>query len=127
MRNKTVIICAVICAVLFAAACVAVIIQYGSKDEGNIRITLDGNVIYEGASKHAGGALYINAEGKTGVNIIRIDENGVCVESADCPNGECVAMGYLKSKYFPVVCLPNKLMIQYTNTNIEDGLDAVSQ
>ena len=51
----------------------------------------------------------------------------MCVESADCPNGECVAMGYLKSRYLPVVCLPNRLVIQYSDVNASDEPDAVSK
>ena len=127
MRNKTVIVCAVICGVLFISAAVLVILQFADKTGEGIIITLDGVKIYEGAGTHTGETLYIDAQGKYGINHIRIDETGVCVESAGCPNGECVAMGYLKNRYLPIVCLPNKLEIQYAGALAEDELDAISQ
>ena len=93
MRNKTVRICAFLCILLFTAAAVAVILQYGSKTPDEIEITVDGKTIYRGEGKTDGEPVYIDAVGQNGTNRVRIDSNGVKVESASCPNGECVAMG----------------------------------
>ena len=130
MRNKTVRICAFLCILLFTAAAVAVIFQYSSKTPNEIEITVDGKTIYRGASKTDGEHVYIDAVGKNGTNRVRIDSNGVKVESASCPNGECVAMDYLHSMYLPIVCLPNNLVIRYvggSSGETEPEVDAVSK
>lgn len=50
-----------------------------------------------------------------GENVILVGPEGVCVESADCADGICVEMGYLKSAALPIVCLPHRLTIRYAN------------
>ena len=59
------------------------------------------------------------------VNTVQIDENGICILRADCPDQTCVSMGYLKENGLPIVCLPNRLVIQYGSENSE--VDAVAR
>ncbi len=128
MRNKTVIITAIVCAVVFVSALIFVLIGYQAEPKKEIEILLDGKVLYRGSATLSGEPDYIEAKGKNYTNRIRIDETGVKVESATCPNGECVQMGYLKSPYLPIVCLPNNLVIRYVNTaDSSEEMDAISQ
>ena len=131
MRNKAVVITSLICAVLFLGAITAVLYQNAAKTGNEIEIVLDGQVIYSGSATHAGEPLYIEAVGRACTNRICIDEQGVFVESSDCPNGECVNMGYLKSRYLPIVCLPNNMLIRFTDGSdtalLDDTMDAISQ
>jgi hypothetical protein len=46
-----------------------------------------------------------------GFNTVRIAEGQVCVESADCPNQNCVQQGAISEPGQTVVCLPHKLVI----------------
>jgi hypothetical protein len=46
-----------------------------------------------------------------GFNTVRIAEGKVCVESADCPNQNCVQQGAISEPGQTVVCLPHKLVI----------------
>ena len=55
-------------------------------------------------------------EGYGGKNVILIEKGRICMESADCPDGICVAEGWLPDFGFPIVCLPHHLYIQ-----MEDG------
>ena len=129
MRNKAVIITAGVCLVLFLSALGIVVWQYSKEPSTEIEILLDGKTIYSGSTVHAGTPLYVDAVGKEFTNHIRIDEIGVTVESSTCPNGECVRMGYLQNRSLPIVCLPNNLVIRYTDNSDSQGgaLDAVSQ
>ena len=49
-------------------------------------------------------------------NVIRIQNHQIYVEDADCPDRTCVSMGVLKSEASPIVCLPNRLMIRFSDT-----------
>ncbi len=109
---------------MLTAAATALILQYRAGSSGEIEITLGGETIYKGPGTSAE-TKYIDIEGAAGAVRVRIDVEGAAVESSDCPNRECVKMGYLKSKYLPIVCLPNRLVIRYTDA--DEDVDAVSK
>ena len=114
MRNRKIkphIICAAVCIFVFACALIGTLLIYGAKPAGQIEIISHGELIFKGSSVKHGASTYINAS--NGENIIRIDEKGVCVESANCPDKDCVNSGYLKNAYLPIVCLPHKLIVRY--------------
>ena len=46
------------------------------------------------------------------------------VESADCPDQVCVDQGWISDGTVPVVCLPNRLVIQIEGGG--DGLDSAT-
>ncbi|MDR1082404.1 MAG: NusG domain II-containing protein [Coriobacteriales bacterium] len=46
-----------------------------------------------------------------GFNTVRIAGGQVCVESADCPNQNCVEQGEIREPGQTVVCLPHKLVV----------------
>ncbi len=131
MHNKKInphIICAAVCAFVFVCALIGTLLIYGAKPAGQIEIISHGELIYKGASVKRGAPVYIDAG--NGENIVRIDEKGVCVESANCPDKDCVNSGYLKNTYLPIVCLPNELIIRYTLSGgaaDSDEPDAISQ
>ena len=127
MRNKTVRACifAVLAVFLLALAGTALTLQ---RDGGeSIEIVSDGTVVYSGPAKAEGEPVYVPVQTERGMNLVRIDAEGVCVESADCPGQECVSTGYLKSAYLPVVCLPHRLVIRFAKTPGEGAPDAVSE
>ena len=55
--------------------------------------------------------LEIEYEGR--VNVIEIKDHRIHVLKAQCPDNTCVSMGWLESA--PIVCLPNRLVIQFKN------------
>ncbi len=70
-------------------------------------------------------------EGTNGKNIISVEPGRICVSEADCPDQICVHQGWQSTGALPIVCLPNKLVIQLVQTNPggseEIALDGVSQ
>ena len=127
MRNKAVKACALAAGILFVLALTGTILTLRQSAPGGIEIVCQGETLYRGPGSTDGEVRYIDARGEWGFNCIRIDERGVCVESADCAGQECVRMGRLKSQYLPVVCLPHRLVIQYVRSEDESELDAVSE
>ena len=54
-------------------------------------------------------------------NVIQILDGKIRVLEADCPDHTCVRMGWLRSDALPIVCLPNRLVIRFCET---DAIDA---
>lgn len=125
------ILCAAACAALFVCALAGTLLTFRRTEVRNIEILSRGNVIYSGPGTVSGKPKYIEVRTELGINLVRIDETGVCVESADCPDLECVHSGYLKNRVLPVVCLPNELIIRYTDDpdrrDENEELDAISR
>ena len=59
------------------------------------------------------------------VNTIEIRDHQIRVLSADCSDQTCVRMGWLKSASMPIVCLPHKLVVEFTDDTQE--IDAVTR
>ena len=65
--------------------------------------------------------------GPAGENRITVKNGAVFVESADCPDQVCVRHGALKPGGEPIVCLPNRLVIEWRNAESEvDGISGRS-
>ena len=62
--------------------------------------------------------------GPAGENRITVKNGEIFVESADCPDQVCVRHGALKKGGEPIVCLPNRLVIEWQNAETE--ADAIS-
>ncbi|MCD8158123.1 MAG: NusG domain II-containing protein [Clostridiales bacterium] len=58
-------------------------------------------------------------EGKQGENIIRVEQGRICVVSASCPDKVCVNQGWISNGVTPIVCLPNKLIIEIEGAEAE--------
>lgn len=63
----------------------------------------------------------IEVEYQDSKNVIQIQDHQICVIDAECPDHTCVKMGELKSSAAPIVCLPNKLVVKFAET---DDIDA---
>lgn len=62
--------------------------------------------------------------GPAGTNVIAVCGGEVYMKRADCPDQICVKHGPLTSGGGPIVCLPNRLSIEWLNT--QTAVDAVS-
>lgn len=59
-------------------------------------------------------------------NTIRISPEGIAVIAADCPDQVCVHQGTHSHGPAPIVCLPHRLSIRFSEkTDNPDSLDAV--
>ena len=50
--------------------------------------------------------------GERGSNTVRVESGRICVVDASCPDHVCVNTGWISDGAIPIVCLPNKLVIQ---------------
>lgn len=64
----------------------------------------------------------ITLSGEYGKNTIYISHGHIEMKSAQCPDKLCVKHGALENSSTPIVCLPNKVVIQFENTAL--GSDA---
>lgn len=57
-------------------------------------------------------------------NTILVNENGISIKDADCPNQECVKSGWIKEPGRMIVCLPFRLIISIegeSNSGVDSG------
>jgi hypothetical protein len=111
-----------LCVAIFVIGIVGSILILQSTHGTMVNVIQDGNVLYSFDLLQAKNqTLEIVYEGRA--NIIEINEGKIRVSEAECPDHSCIRMGYLKSNALPLVCLPNRLIIQFANEN--DDVDAV--
>jgi len=59
-----------------------------------------------------------------GTNVIAIEYGRIRMLEADCPDGACVRKGWVGSGIMPIVCLPHRIVIEFTGCSNAD-VDAV--
>lgn len=114
MKNKVIIAFIII---LFLTGVVGSVVVVGMPSKSHIRIVSDGETVYTADLRTAEDTvLDITYQGH--VNTVEIKDHKIRVKEADCPDQTCVHMGWLSSASMPIVCLPHKLVIEFT-----DGAD----
>ena len=63
-------------------------------------------------------------ESGRGWNRVAVKDGKISVLEASCPDGDCVRCG-AKNSGAPIVCLPNRLSIRFTEADDGDGVDGV--
>lgn len=63
-----------------------------------------------------------SVESPYGTNTITVQGGRIAVTQSDCPGGDCLQTGWQDGGR-PIVCLPHRLVIQFTGTA---GPDAIS-
>lgn len=106
---------------LCAAVCCAILLL--PRGGGTIaRVTLDGAVVAE-IDLSAAHADSFTVTGPAGSNTIQVEQGRIRVSAADCPDQVCVEQGWISDGALPIVCLPNKLVIEIVGG--EGELDGV--
>lgn len=57
-----------------------------------------------------------------GYNVLKVCNGAIGVESASCPDGLCINMGFISDSIMPITCLPNHLVIQIKGKEAQDTL-----
>ena len=109
---------------LIALACVAglVTISLHRQSGAMVQITQDGQVVGTYSLQQPRTLRYESQDG--GYNIVVIADGKVRVSEASCPDQVCVDQGWISDGTVPVVCLPNRLVIQIEGGG--DGLDSAT-
>lgn len=111
---------AVLAVSLLAAAALYLLAPAGR----TARVYLDGELVRTIRLDRITGALSFSVEGPAGVSVIQAEPGRIRVSSADCPDQVCVRQGWVSTSAAPIVCLPNRLVIELTGG--DPGPDAVS-
>lgn len=71
-------------------------------------------------------ATEIPLQSEHGENIILAEPGRISMRSASCPDQLCVKQGHIQNGTYPIVCLPNRVVIKITGEG-KTQTDAVSR
>ena len=89
-----------------------VVITWNGEVDGTYPLDEDQTFVFEGENG--------------GYNVVTIEDGFVFMEEANCPDQICVKHKPLNQTADPIVCLPNKLVVEVTAPETENQLDGVS-
>lgn len=122
-NRKAVYIVAALCALIFLGGIGGMIWNLTRSHGRQVEILQDGKILYTLDLAQAEDQTFtVTYGGRT--NEIEIRNHQIRVKAADCPDQICVHMDWLEAA--PIVCLPNRLSIQYADGEGASGLDAVA-
>ena len=113
MKTHKILIIA--CITIFILGIIGSIFMILKPHGHNVEIIQDGNILYK-INLDTSADRTIITEYQGNKNTIRIQNHQIYIENADCPDHTCIKMGVLESEASPIVCLPNKLIIRFTDT-----------
>lgn len=125
MKHKTIILIlssiVLLCAFITTAAYL--------KRDGNIAtISVDGEVIYKIPLNSVDTPYEIPIENNGNTNVVLVERVRISMKSASCPDGLCVKQGSISSTSYPIVCLPNKVIIKIEgDISADEAPDAISR
>lgn len=122
-NRKSVYIVAALCALLFLGGIGGMIWNLTRSHGRQVEILQDGKILYTLDLAQAEDQTFTVTYGGRS-NEIEIRDHQIRVKAADCPDQICVHMDWLEAA--PIVCLPNRLSIQYADGESASGLDAVA-
>ena len=123
------IICAIIFVLILITSTVAVLaINNNAKnqDEKIARIYQENKLIYtiDLNSVKKTYRLTIDGEDKS-ENLVEVRNGSIGIIEASCTDHICIDTGFIDNSSVPVVCLPNKIIIEISD-NTDNSIDAVA-
>lgn len=104
----------------------ALIFLYLRPAEGELAvITVDGAVVKTIDLSAVTGTQTFTITTHQGENVIEAERGRIRIVEADCPDGICVATGWITAGDLPIVCLPHRLVITI-ETGSESEIDGVT-
>lgn len=108
---------------IFILLCVAAIAIFKLSNEDNklARVILDGKCVREINLDEVEDAFEFTVNGD-GNNIVQVEKGRIRIIEADCPDKICVNQGWINNGFVPIVCLPNRIVVEIVNGNYDiDG------
>ena len=103
---------------ILLAVCIAAALLIGSGGEGRTaEILLDGE-LYAAVDLRKEQTFTVTSE--WGSNTVIVENGAIRVDTATCPDHVCIKQGAC-SGGTPIVCLPNRLVIQFSGGSGVDG------
>lgn len=113
-RKSDLKIYTIIAAIVLLFVICAVFIALGEDRGGDyVLITSNGEVVEKIDLANSPDRTFV-VENELGRNTICVMDGKISVIDADCPDRTCIAMGALESELMPIVCLPHRLIISFT-------------
>ena len=108
----------IICSAVFIAAAVSSVVMLNASPGDIVKIKSNGELLYTiDLSKSPNRTIFVEYNGKE--NTLEIKDHKIRVLEADCPDKVCVNTGWLDSPAIPIICLPNKLIIEFENNDAD--------
>ena len=115
----------IIAAAVFIAGIIGCVLVLNAPKKSTVNIKSGGKVLYTLDLSKEDDRTFEVKSSDGGVNLIEIKDGKIRVKDADCPDKTCMRMGWLESSAMPVVCLPHRLIIEFTDD--DGGVDAVAE
>ncbi len=107
-----------ILAVIFAAVIVICLLAMNNGENGAVaEITINGETVQRINLSDEG--IYKISEHNT----VKVENRGIQMIYADCPDKVCVNTGVIYNSSYPIVCLPNKMVVRIDG---KSNVDAIS-
>lgn len=116
MKHKKIWI--TVCILIFAVGIIGSLWIIFRPHGKTVNVIQDGNILYTIDLQQAENQI-IEVEYQGRKNIICIENHEIFMSEADCPDHTCIKTGKLSN--YPIVCLPNKLVIEYAENNNTDA------
>lgn len=125
MKHKTITFILLI----IISVCLVITTAAYLKCDGNIAtISVDGEVIYEIPINSVSTSYEIPIVQNGHSNVVLVENGKISMKSANCPDGLCVRQGSISSTAYPIVCLPNKVIIKIEgDISANEEPDAISR
>lgn len=107
-------------AVFLLAAAACLLLCRPAASAKSVRVLSDGKLV---AVLDLSEDTVLTVPYKDGSNTVTVSGGKVSVTDASCPDHTCMAYGE-KSGGTPIICLPNRLVLEFSDT---EGLDAVAK
>ena len=105
-------------AVLLVISIGASILLYNNKSAAAVQVYSEGELLY---TLPLSVDTTVTVETERGVNTVTVKEGKVAVTEASCPDHYCMARGWCAGGN-QIVCLPNRLVLQFTDKAPLDGV-----
>ncbi len=92
--------------------CVSLVIYNYKHDEATALIYSDGVLVEKIRLGDVDEGYEFTVGDENRFNVIKVEKGRIRVSSASCPDKICVEQGYISDGLVPIVCLPNKLVIE---------------
>ena len=118
MKTKTWIL--LLCLLLIACAFLSLFLLRPGESANFAEVVSDGNVV-KTVDLRMDQSFTVDAP-NGGSNTVTVRDGRIAVTAADCPDHYCMERGFCSSGT-PIVCLPNRLVIQFQG---EQSVDAAA-
>lgn len=109
----TVVFIAILLCLVLIISLIAILRPVTGNTKYTADIYQDGNLLTSISLDNVNAPYRFTVTGENGcVNEIEVRSGSIGIISADCPDKLCIHQGFVSNSKLPIVCLPNRLVIQ---------------